>query len=115
MLFIACVTGNLVVEGKLVDPQQSGGDLVLSINTTAVFGNTAVRSQGSLAGGHGFYSCSAPLPFVWWASHGNRYYNNTFFTPGSPNLPFTTSGCNTTGTTLAQWQALGVWVCNQSF
>jgi hypothetical protein len=104
------VSGNLVVDGKLVDPQQAGccptpalRAGVLSINTTSVFGNTAVQSQG------GFYSCAGPLPIAWWASHGNRFYDNTFYTPGSPSLPFKPSGCNTSGTTLAQWQAHGAY------
>ena len=104
------VSGNLVVDGKLVDPQQAGccptpaqQAKVLSVNTTTVFGNTAVQSKGE------FYSCAAPLPIDWWASHGNRFYNNTFYTPGSPDLPFKPSGCGTNGTTLAQWKAHGAY------
>ena len=53
------VSGNLVVDGKLVDPQQAEccptpaeQAKVLSINTTTVFGNTAVHLQGA------FYSCA---------------------------------------------------------
>ena len=64
------------------DPQQAGGNRVPSVNTTTVFDNIAVNPNGN------FYSCASPLPLPWWNEHGNRFWNNSFFTPGSPSLPF---------------------------
>ena len=95
------VSGNLVVAGKLADPQQAGGNKVPSVNTTAVFDNIAVNPNGN------FYSCASPLPLPWWVRHGNWFFNNTFYTPGSPSLPFVTTGCNVSGTTLRAWQSRG--------
>ena len=53
-------------EANLLEVEAAAAAAAAAINTTAVFGNTAVQSQG------GFYSCAAPLPIAWWAIHGNH-------------------------------------------
>ena len=81
---------NLVIGARLADPQVAG------FNSTLLNRNVAVNSNGE------FYACVGDA-----FGGGTTAAVNTFFTPGSPGLPFQQGCKGGSGYTLAAWQANG--------
>ncbi len=88
---------NLVVSGRLADPQVAGFD------TETFDGNTVIDFTGS------FYSCVGSA-FPQGGAGGVRLTNNRYFTPAHADLPFHPGcggGCDKSNQTLACWQSEG--------
>lgn len=83
-------TDNLVVEGKLADPQING------FKSTILAGNTVVDSSGM------FYSCVKDA-----FGGGMNVTNNRYFVPGAGAVPKFNPNCEGSCGTLECWQKLG--------
>merc|ERR1711959_393058 len=81
---------NLIIEGRLADPQVAGFDSDVLSN------NIAVASDGV------FYSCCCSKDSF---PKGVRAFGNKFFTPGNTGLPFHANSCGGADGSLARFQA----------